>query len=440
MPEDLVDAERGFLVLDDAAPLDGGGEAREGLRVQVARLFDKSDIPLPASRLSTGIARQVLAGGGALLSVDAGRDERFVDMNSVDDLRLRSVLCVPIGDSRRTVGALYVDNRLQQGVFGESELELVTLFADQAALAIRNAQLVSQLVDKNRRLAESNAQVESLNARLGRKVRDRDAQLAVARAELGASRGNHDYTGIVGASPVMRKIFEQLDAIVDCDLPVLISGESGTGKELVARAIHRNGARSDKPFITENCAALPDTLLESELFGHARGAFTGADRAKKGLIEQADGGTLFLDEIGDMSPEMQKKLLRVLQEGELRPLGSDRRVSVDVRLLAASHRDLSAMVAEGTFREDLFYRVNVLSLALPALRERREDVPLLAAELMARAAREMRRELPVLPHEVLATLSEYAWPGNVRELDNELRRALLVADGAVRLEHLSEHV
>ncbi|MHC4261805.1 MAG: sigma-54 interaction domain-containing protein, partial [Planctomycetota bacterium] len=208
-----------------------------------------------------------------------------------------------------------------------------------------------------------------------------------------------------------------------------------------ARAIHTNGARRDKPFISENCAALPDTLLESELFGHARGAFTGADRAKKGLIEQADGGTLFLDEIGDMSPEMQKKLLRVLQEGELRPLGSDRRVTVDVRLVAASHRDLAAMVRNGEFREDLFYRVNVLSLALPALRERREDIPLLARELMARAAREMRREVPVLPHEVLASLAVHHWPGNVRELDNELRRALLVAEeGAVRIEHLSKDV
>jgi two-component system response regulator HupR/HoxA len=209
----------------------------------------------------------------------------------------------------------------------------------------------------------------------------------------------------------------------------------------VARAIHTNGARRDKPFISENCAALPDSLLESELFGHARGAFTGADRAKKGLIEQADGGTLCLDEIGDMSPEMQKKLLRVLQEGELRPLGSDRRVEVDVRLVAASHRDLSAMVREGTFREDLFYRVNVLSLALPRLRDRRDDVPLLARELLARAAREMRRELPVLTHEVLATLAAYPWPGNVRELDNELRRALVATDGtSIRLEHLSPHV
>ena len=438
---ELVDAERGFLLLGEDSSSEGAARVDERLAIQVARSFDRSDIPVPASRLSRGIARKSLENGEALLSVDAGRDDRFEGMSSVDDLRLRSVLSVPIRDGQRVVGVLYVDNRLQQAVFGEAELELVGLFADQAALAIRNARLVGELVDKNRRLAESCAQIEGLNSQLGRKVKDRDEQLAVARAQLSAGRGHHDYGEIVGTSEAMRKVFEQLDAIVGCELPVLIQGESGTGKELVARAIHTNGARRDKPFISENCAALPDTLLESELFGHARGAFTGADRAKKGLIEQADGGTLFLDEIGDMSPEMQKKLLRVLQEGELRPLGSDRRVTVDVRLVAASHRDLAAMVRNGEFREDLFYRVNVLSLALPALRERREDIPLLARELMARAAREMRREVPVLPHEVLASLAVHHWPGNVRELDNELRRALLVAEeGAVRIEHLSKDV
>jgi two-component system response regulator HupR/HoxA len=192
--------------------------------------------------------------------------------------------------------------------------------------------------------------------------------------------------------------------------------------------------------VVENCAALPDTLLESELFGHTRGAFTGADRAKKGLIEQAHGGTLFLDEIGDMSREMQKKLLRVLQEGEVRPLGSNQRVQVDVRLLAASHRDLDEMVRLGEFREDLFYRINVLTLGLPPLRERRGDIPLLAETFFARAAREAGRALPIVTHEVMAVLAAYDWPGNVRELENETRRALILADETVRLEHLSPSI
>jgi transcriptional regulator with GAF, ATPase, and Fis domain len=438
---ELVAAERGFLVLDPTStPLEGGETTAPGLRIQVARSFDRSDIPVPATRLSTGIARRVLEQGQALVSVDAGRDERFRGLASVDDLRLRSVLCVPVHDGQRTIGALYLDNRLQQGTFGAPEHELIALLADHAALAIRNARLVQQLLAKNRRLAESCAQIEALNQQLGRKVRDREEQLAVVRAELGRERGRHDYSGLVGSSDAMHRVFEQLDRLVDVQLPVLIQGESGTGKELVARAIHRNGARRDQPFISENCAALPDSLLESELFGHARGAFTGADRAKKGLLEQADGGTLFLDEIGDMSPEMQKKLLRVLQEGEVRPLGSDQRVKIDVRLLVASHRDLAAMVREGTFREDLYYRIHVLELQLPPLRERREDIPLLARELLARAGRELGRPVPLLTHEVLAALSSHSWPGNVRELENEMRRLLVLAEDVVRLEHLSPRI
>jgi transcriptional regulator with PAS, ATPase and Fis domain len=260
------------------------------------------------------------------------------------------------------------------------------------------------------------------------------------RAELGRERGRYDYTSIVGASDTMRAIFKQLDRIIESDLPVLVHGESGTGKELIARAIHYNGARKDKAFVTENCAALPDTLLESELFGHVRGAFTGAYKTKKGLLEQADGGTLFLDEIGDMSTEMQKKLLRVLQDGEFRVLGSDRVVHVDVRVLSASHRNLEEMVREGTFREDLYYRIAVLSVNLPALRERRDDIPLLAEHLMARAARDAGRQAPALTHDVMACLVSHDWPGNVRELENEMRRLVVLAQSEVDLGHLSDAV
>ena len=260
------------------------------------------------------------------------------------------------------------------------------------------------------------------------------------RKELDRERGRYDYTSITGASDSMRKVFQQMDKIIESELPVLIHGESGTGKELIARAIHHNGERKDKPFVTENCAALPDTLLESELFGHVRGAFTGAYRNKKGLLEQADGGTLFLDEIGDMSTEMQKKLLRVLQEGEFRVLGSDRIVQVDVRILTASHRNLEEMVRDGTFREDLYYRIAVLSIVLPPLRERRDDVPLLAEHLLARAAREAGSTPPRIPHEVMACLVRHDWPGNVRELENEMRRLVVLATETVTGEDLSEAV
>jgi transcriptional regulator with GAF, ATPase, and Fis domain len=445
----LVRAERGFLLLDEALPMAVDAADSEGaqplpLKVRIARSHDREDIPIPTSRLSGGIVRSVQDSRTPLLSVDAERDPRFSGMASVEDLRLRSVMCVPLATSLerggRVEGVLYVDNRLQESAFGPEDLELLRLVADQASLAIRNARQLSELRERAERLSASTRKIELLNEQLGRKVRDRDSELAVVRQELGRERGRYDYTAIVGASSGLRRVFQQLDRIIESDLPVLVQGESGTGKELIARAIHFNGARKDKAFVSENCAALPDTLLESELFGHARGAFTGAHRAKKGLLEQADGGTLFLDEIGDMSSEMQKKLLRVLQEGEVRAIGSEERVKVDVRIIAASHRNLEQLVREGRFREDLYYRVHVLKVELPPLRERREDIPLLAEALLTRAARETNRPAAILPREVLAALAAYDWPGNVRELENEMRRLAVLAGDEVRLEHLSPAV
>ena len=439
----LVGGERGFLLLSDPRReerVTGEPPDVEKMTVSVARSFDHSDIVVPRSRLSMGIAGKVVRSGKAILSLDAGQDDRFEAMASVEDLRLRSVLCLPIEMEDGVAGVLYVDNRLQFGAFTDEDLELVELFAGQASIAIRNARFVADLRERNHRLAASGKQIERLNEQLGRKVKDRDTELAVVRAELGRERGRYDYTAIVGASDEMHEMFQHLDKVIESDLPVLILGESGTGKELIARAIHHNGARKDQPFVTENCAALPDSLLESELFGHVRGAFTGAYKTKKGLLEQADGGTLFLDEIGDMSTAMQKKLLRVLQEGEFRVLGSDRRVKVDVRVVAASHQDLEQLVRDGSFREDLYYRIAVLSVRLPPLRDRREDVPLLAEHLLARAAREAGRELPTLSHEVMARIVSHDWPGNVRELENEMRRIVVVAQGVVELEHLSTTV
>jgi transcriptional regulator with GAF, ATPase, and Fis domain len=441
----LVRGERAFLLLSEkegtgeSVPMDTRTKVALG-GVRVARSFDRADIAVPHSRLSLGIANQVFTSGRALLSVDAGRDERFSGMASVEDLKLRSVMCLPIKIEDKVEGVLYVDNRLQQNAFTPADLELGELFANSAAMAILNSRRVAVLREQNQRVEQARRQIERLNEQLGRKVRDQGSELAVVRAELGRERGRYDYTSIVGASDGMRRVFQQLDRIIESELPVLVSGESGTGKELIARAIHYNGARAQRPFVTENCAALPDSLLESELFGHARGAFTGAHKQKKGLLEQADGGTLFLDEIGDMSAEMQKKLLRVLQEGEFRPVGSDQRIQVNVRLLAASHRDLDRMVREGTFREDLYYRINVLSVHLPALRERREDIPLLAEALLSRAAREAGRPVPILPHEVVAALVSHDWPGNVRELENEMRRLIVLAQDEVHLEHLTKSV
>jgi transcriptional regulator with GAF, ATPase, and Fis domain len=234
------------------------------------------------------------------------------------------------------------------------------------------------------------------------------------------------FGGIVGESPAMREVFDVLEKIKDAEIPVLIEGESGTGKELVARAIHFRSPRKDKVFLSENCAAIPDSLLESELFGHVRGAFTGADKTRKGLFEMADGGTLFLDEVGDMSLAMQARLLRVLQEGEIRAVGARETRRVDVRIVAATNRDVDRLVKEGGFRRDLVYRLNVVNITLPPLRDRREDIPLLAEYFLARASEGEGNKRKAFTPGALDVLLRYEWPGNVRELMNEVMRSALL--------------
>jgi len=250
------------------------------------------------------------------------------------------------------------------------------------------------------------------------------------------------YSEIIGDSPVMLEVLMLVDRIAAAELPVLIQGESGTGKELIARAIHVNSRRKSKPFVTENCAAIPETLQESELFGYKRGAFTGADRDRKGLFEVADGGTLFLDEVGDMSPAMQTKLLRVLQDGEIRPVGGNRSLHVNVRVVSASNRILAALVANHQFREDLYYRLNGVLIHLPPLRERVEDIPALAEFFIRKVAPEVGIEPPVLGEAARAALLNYHWPGNIRELENEMRRCLALLGGqpVIEPELLGEEV
>ena len=245
--------------------------------------------------------------------------------------------------------------------------------------------------------------------------------------------------GMVGASPALKKVFALLEKVAPSDVAVLVQGETGTGKELVAKALHEYGQRKSRPFMAENCAAVPAELLESELFGHTRGSFTGAVADRAGHFVAADGGTVFLDEIGDMPLAMQAKLLRVLQDGEVRPVGSNKSRKVDVRVVAATNKDLRAMCAEGTFREDLYFRLNVITLELPPLRERDGDVEHLARFFIARMKDEMGIEATITP-EALEALARWRWPGNVRELENEIRRAVALSGGNVDLEVLSPNV
>jgi transcriptional regulator with PAS, ATPase and Fis domain len=248
------------------------------------------------------------------------------------------------------------------------------------------------------------------------------------------------YGKIIGKSPPMRELYRLLDKVSNTDSTILVTGENGTGKELVARAIHFNSERKNKPFVVQNCSAFNDNLLDSELFGHSRGAFTGAVGAKKGLFEVADGGTFFLDEIGDMSPALQVKLLRILQEGTFIPVGETQTRQVDVRVIAATHRDLKSMVEQGLFREDLYYRINVITLALPPLRDRRDDIPVLVDHFVKKHSRKEHR--PGLSTACLERLMDYHWPGNVRELENEIERLLVLKgeDEEIGEEFLSPRI
>ena len=256
-----------------------------------------------------------------------------------------------------------------------------------------------------------------------------------------ALQSSHRFSNIIGRSDAMVALFQLIETIAPTSSTVLVSGESGTGKELVARAIHFNSLRRERPFVAVNCGALPETLLDSELFGHMRGAFTGADTNKKGLIEVAGKGTIFLDEIGEMSPLVQVKLLRVLQERTFRRLGGTEEVEADIRIIAATNRDLSKMVAEGAFREDLFYRINVIPVRLPALRERPEDIPLLADHFVGRFAGQMGKPITGISGAAMECLKAYAWPGNIRELENAIERAVaLERTPSILIESLPEQI
>jgi DNA-binding NtrC family response regulator len=257
------------------------------------------------------------------------------------------------------------------------------------------------------------------------------------RAQL---RDRYGLPGLIAQSPAMHAVLDLVERVAPTDATVLIQGESGTGKEVIAKAIHHASARATRPFVAVNCGAVPETLLESELFGYVRGAFTGAAGAKLGLFEEADGGTLFLDEIAEMPATLQVKLLRALQSGEIRRLGATQATTIDVRVIAATHGDLAALISQGSFREDLFYRLNVIQLVLPPLRDRREDVPALAEHFLARSAAKLARELRLSP-QALERLLRYPWPGNVRELENAIERAAILARGdAITPDDLPPHV
>jgi formate hydrogenlyase transcriptional activator len=318
---------------------------------------------------------------------------------------VRSLCCVPLASHDRTLGTLNV-GRLHDAGFTPAEVELLGQVGTQIALAVDNALAFREIAALKDKLAEEKLYLEE---------------------EI---RTGHNFSEIVGASPAIQRVLRQVEIVAPSDTAVLIQGETGTGKELVARAIHNLSKRRDRTFVKINCAAIPTGLLESELCGHEKGAFTGAIARKVGRFELAHGGTLFLDEAGDIPLTLQPKLLRVLQEQEFERLGSTQTQRVDVRLVAATNRDLVQMVADRQFRSDLYYRLNVFPLTLPPLRERQEDIPLLVRHFVRQHARKLNRPIRSVPAEALAALTRYPWPGNVRELADFVERAELLSPGS----------
>ena len=365
-----------------------------------------------------GVAGWVLENNQPVLIPDTSKDERvFKEFATDKELPTRSMICVPLRTPKAIIGVLYAINKLE-GSFIDKDLRLLEILSVTLAMAIENARNYGIL----KQYANS---LEEQNRRLMSEVQKR-----------------FEVHGLIASSASMRKLFGLMAKVIDVTTTILIQGETGTGKELIAKVIHYNGPLKDQPFVAENCGALSENLLESELFGHVKGAFTGAVSDKKGLFEMADGGTVLLDEIGEMPLAMQVKLLRVLQEGQFRPVGASHYVKVNVRIIACTNRDLEAEMAKGKFREDLFYRVNVFPLTIPPLRERKEDIPLLAAHFLKEFAQKFKRPVPRLTSTALELLSAYDWPGNVRELQNEMERALTLAgnDEEISEQYLSAKI
>jgi transcriptional regulator with GAF, ATPase, and Fis domain len=343
-------------------------------------------------RVSRSIVRRVLSERAGLLVHDVQSDESVSTVETLSALRIRSLLCVPLLISGKTIGAIYMDSRDRKQLFDHGHLQFMIGIANLASLALENVRRWEELREENQRL----------------------------RSEINL---DHD---MIGTSARIQEILGVIQRVAPTTSTVLIEGDSGTGKELVARAIHCNSLRSDQPFVAINCAALTESLLESELFGHEKGAFTGAVAQKKGKIEVAEGGTLFLDEISELALALQAKLLRVLQEREFERVGGTRPVKVDVRVIAATNKSLLDAVEAGSFRGDLFYRLNVVTITTPPLRERREDIPALAESFLRKFSKKCNLHKKRLSPEAQSLLMQYDWPGNVRELENAIERAVVL--------------
>jgi transcriptional regulator with GAF, ATPase, and Fis domain len=386
---EVTQADKGFvLLLQD-------GE----ITVRAARNVAREAIDGAVSRVSDSIVRRVIETGRSLVVADALHDDEWSGSTSVVNLRLCSVMCAPLKQKGEVFGLIYLGNDDVVSLFDQRALDLLTVFAAQASLLVQNGLLLDSLRRENSALRE-----------------------AVTTKQYGE---------LIGSGGSMREVFRRIEKVASTDVSVLITGETGSGKEVVAREIHRRSPRAAGPFVAVNCGAIPENLLESELFGHVKGAFTGAVASRIGRFQAAGGGTLFLDEIGDMPPGLQVKILRALQEHAVTRVGDSRPEPVDLRVVAATNRVLEQEIQRGAFREDLYYRLNVVSIELPPLRERGEDMVVLARYFLTQYAREFSARVRGFTPGALVALKKYAWPGNVRELENRIKKAVVLAERAM---------
>ncbi len=375
--------------------------------IDAATNWDRYLGPLKSMQVSTTVVNRVIKDGVALVGNDLANDEALASSESLAVQQINNVLAVPIEFYGKMSGVIYLESANPQAKFDAPLLELMAAIGSMAAVAFENTRRIEWLEVENKRLKDESGIEHKM----------------------------------IGESSQMQAVYKFISKVAEQDTTVLVYGESGTGKELVARAIHENSTRKYKPCVAFNCAAISESLLESELFGHEKGAFTGAQSQKKGKFEFADGGTIFLDEVGELSTAMQAKLLRVLQEREFERVGGNKTIHTDVRVIAATNRDLKDMVKQGKFREDLYYRLNVVSIRMPALRERPDDIPLLATHFATKFAARTGHQIEGISPEALRYLLQYAWPGNVRELENALERAVVLSSGGTLYpEDLPENV
>ena len=404
-------ATHATIVLRDEG---GGDDAYVPVLTRVRGESGQGSTPAGAVPVARSVFRKVVSERAAVLAADAEKDVTRSD--SLIGASIRSTIGVPLFKGDELLGVLQVDNRSAPAMLNAGDVDALAVLSASASLAVANARLIGRLTVAEDRLRRENAYLKGKEAE--RRAGSRE---------------------IIGRSASMATLLAQVDKVADTRVSVLVEGETGTGKELIASALHYRSKRRDKLFVTQNCAALPETLLESELFGHKKGSFTGATDEKKGLFEIANGGTLFLDEVGEMALSLQAKLLRVLQEGEVRAVGATQVRHVDVRIVAATNRSLEEEVKRGRFREDLYYRLKVFPLRVPPLRERRDDVPLIAGHFLARYARELGKATGGFAQQTMELLGAYDWPGNVRELQNEIQRLMIQVDegGIVTADLLS---